>query len=54
MGYLNSSWDMGPNQKGFGSANFLGPDPGAGKVDPPENLIISKLGFFYFGPKFWT
>ena len=43
---------MRPNKKGFGSENFFGPDPGARKVRPPENLSISNFGIFDFGPKF--
>ena len=42
---------MRPNKKGFGSKKFLGPGPGARKVGPPENLSISKFGFFDFEPK---
>ena len=42
---------MWPNKKGFGSKKFLGPGPGARKVGPPENLSISKFGFFDFEPK---
>ena len=42
---------MWPNKKGYGSKNFLEPGPGARKVGPPENLRISKFGFFDFAPK---
>ena len=42
---------MGPNKKDLGSKIFVGPGPGARKVDPPEDLSISK---FDFGPKFET
>ena len=42
---------MWPNKKGFGSKKFLGPGAEARKVGPPENLSISKFGFFYFEPK---
>ena len=42
---------MGPDQIGFWSENLLGADRGVRKVDPLENLIISKFGFVYFGPK---
>ena len=42
---------MWPNRKGFGSKKFLGPGPEACKVGSPENLSISKFGFFDFEPK---
>ena len=52
MGYQNSSWDICDlTKKVTGSKKFLGFRPGACKVCPPENLNISKFGFFYFAPK---
>ena len=38
-------------QKRFRVQKFLGSGPGARKVGPPENLSISKFGFFDFEPK---
>ena len=52
MGYQNSSWDICDlTKKVSGPKKFLGPGPGARKVGPPENLSISKFGFFDFEPK---
>ena len=57
MGYQNSSWDICDlTKKVTGSKKFLGFRPGACKVCPPENLNISKFGFFLLctkirGPK---
>ena len=43
---------MEPKKKGFWSKIFFGSGPRARKVIPPENLSVSKFGFFDFGPKF--
>ena len=57
MGYQNSSWDICDlTKKVMGSKKFLAFRPGACKVCPPENLNISKFGFFLLctkirGPK---
>ena len=40
---------MGPDKKGFG---LLGPDPGVGKFNLPENLSILKSKLSDYGPKF--
>ena len=52
MGYQNSSWDICDLTRNFRvQKKILGPGPGARKVGPPENLSISKFGFFDFEPK---
>ena len=53
-GHVVSKFKLGhmwPNKKGFGSKKILGSGPGARKVGMPENLSISKFGFFDFEPK---
>ena len=51
MGYQNSSLDICDLTKKVSGKKNLGPGPGARKVGPPENLSISKFGFFDFEPK---
>ena len=47
MGYKNSSWNIfNLAKKVSGPKKVLGPSPGARKVDLPENLSVSKFGFF--------